>query len=158
MSDIAELERRISAALERIGRGIERGLDRTDPSPAPPVLDATVAPDIAALIAERDAALSEAQAARDEAVRLQTAVDLLTRQLDGHGLDMQRMRKTVIQLRETLRGLREAQVAALPDAGLVHSALIAELEALRTERHADLIEMEAIIAELKPLTAEVQDA
>jgi len=85
-------------------------------------------------------------------------VDLLTRQLDGHGLDMQRMRKTVIQLRETLRGLREAQVAALPDAGLVHGALIAELEALRTERHADLIEMEAIIAELKPLTAEVQDA
>jgi glycine cleavage system regulatory protein len=72
---------------------------------------------------------------------LQTAISLLTRQLDGHGLDMQRMRKTVIQLRETLRGLREAQAAALPDAGLINAALIAELEALRTERQADLIEM-----------------
>jgi hypothetical protein len=155
MSDIAELERRITAALERIGRGIERG-----PGPAQPPAPGPVVPgaDLAVLIAERDAARAEAQAARDESAQLQAAISLLTRQLDGHGLDMQRMRKTVIQLRETLRGLREAQAAALPDAGLINAALIAELEALRTERQADLIEMEAIIAELKPLTAEVQDA
>lgn len=158
MSDIAELERRITAALERIGRGIERGIERAAPQSGPEVPDEAPALRIAALMAERDAALAAAQAARDETARLQSSVDLLTRQLDGHGLDMQRMRKTVIQLRETLRGLREAQVAALPDAGLVHTALIAELEALRTERHADLMEMEAIIAELKPLTAEVQGA
>jgi len=156
MSGIAELERRITAALERIERGIEREAPRVPSSASggPPAPEAAMA----ALVAERDVALAEAQAARDERARLQAAVALLTRQLDGHGLDMQRMRKTVIQLRETLRGLREAQAAALPDAGLVHTALIAELEALRTERHADLIEMEAIIAELKPLTAEVQDA
>jgi len=156
MSEIAELERRITAALERIERGIEREAPRVPSSASggPPAPEAAMA----ALVAERDVALADAQAARDQSARLQAAVSLLTRQLDGHGLDMQRMRKTVIQLRETLRGLREAQAAALPDAGLVHTALIAELEALRTERHADLIEMEAIIAELKPLTAEVQDA
>lgn len=155
MTEIAELERRITAALERIGRGI----DRTAPA-ATPVATGVPAPDagLADLIAARDAAQSDAAAARAEAERLQAAVALLTRQLDAHGLDMQRMRKTVIQLRETLRGLREAQAAALADPALVNTALIAELEALRTERHADLIEMEAIIAELKPLTAEVQDA
>jgi DNA repair exonuclease SbcCD ATPase subunit len=155
MSDIAELERRITAALERIGRGIERG---PGPALAPDPELLVPEADRAALIAERDAALAQAQAARDETGQLQAAVSQLTRQLDGHGLDMQRMRKTVIQLRETLRGLREAQAAALPDPGLINTALIAELEALRTERQADLIEMEAIIAELKPLTAEVQDA
>jgi hypothetical protein len=155
MSEIAELERRITAALERIGRGIERGPGPVQPSGTGPAVSGA---DPAALIAERDAARAEAQAARDETGRLQASVSLLTRQLDAHGLDMQRMRKTVIQLRETLRGLREAQAAALPDPALVNTALIAELEALRTERHADLIEMEAIIAELKPLTAEVQNA
>lgn len=161
MSDIAELERRITAALERIGRGI----DRTPPSATPIAPDLPISEaglptldDLAEVAAERDAALSDAAAARAEAETLQAAVTLLTRQLDSHGLDMQRMRKTVIQLRETLRGLREAQAAALADPALVNTALIAELEALRTERQADLIEMEAIIAELKPLAAEVQDA
>lgn len=160
MSDIAELERRIAAALDRIERGLERGTERRAEPVSLAAAGTMIAPGagMAALIAERDAAQADAQAARGETARLQAAVSLLTRQLDGHGLDMQRMRKTVIQLRETLRGLREAQAAALPDGGLVHTALIAELEALRTERHADLIEMEAIIAELKPLTAEVQDA
>lgn len=155
MSEIAELERRITAALERIGRGI----DRISPAAAitPPVLPVQEA-ELSDLVAARDAALSDAAAAKAEADRLQASVTLLTRQLDAHGLDLQRMRKTVIQLRETLRGLREAQAAALPDPALVNTALIAELEALRTERHADLIEMEAIIAELKPLTAEAQDA
>ena len=59
MSDIAELERRITAALERIGRGIERG-----PGPAQPPAPGSVVPgaDLAALIAERDAARAEAQA------------------------------------------------------------------------------------------------
>lgn len=150
MSDIAELERRITAALERIGQSVERGFAA-----------GAVPPTGAAVDAEREAvlaeALSERDAARAESVELQAQVTRLTRQVDAYGLDLQRMRKTVIQLRETLRSLREAQTAAQPDGGVIHSALIAELEALRSERLADLIEMEAIIAELKPLTAEVQN-
>lgn len=152
MSEIAELERRIAAALERIGRGI----DRTAPAAAPADTDLARERDAARLAAAT--AQAETAGARADAARLQAAVTLLTRQLDSHGLDMQRMRKTVIQLRETLRTLREAQAAALADPGLVNTALIVELEALRSERQADLIEMEAIIAELKPLTAVVQHA
>lgn len=159
MSEIAELERRITAALERIGRGLDRGFERATPLALPSDPGEPAAQiGLQDLIAERDAARSDAAQAWAEADRLQAAVALLTRQLDAHGLDMQRMRKTVIQLRETLRGLREAQASALADPALLNTALIAELEALRSERHADLVEMEAIIAELRPLTAEVQNA
>jgi transposase-like protein len=108
--------------------------------------------------AERDAVLAEAAAATSRAADLQAAVDQLTRQLDVYGLDLQRMRKTVIQLRETQRALREGQAAGVADAGTLNAAMAAEIEALRLERQADLAEMEAIIAALKPLTAEVQDA
>jgi small-conductance mechanosensitive channel len=149
MSEIAELERRITAALERIGRGVDGFSLRTPPAPAPAGQ---------ALPEDRDVARAEAAAASAKVAELQAAVDHLTRQLDVCGLDQQRMRKVVIQLRETVRGLREAQTAGLADAGAINAALAVEVEALRLERQAELAEMDAILAALKPLTTEVQDA
>jgi predicted nucleic acid-binding Zn-ribbon protein len=148
MSEIAELERRITAALERIGRGVD-GLAARTPAPVPVEDGAS---------GDRAAARAEAAAASARAADLQAAVDHLTRQLDVCGLDLQRMRKVVIQLRETVRSLREAQTAGLADAGAINAALAVEVEALRLERQAELAEMEAILAALKPLAAEVQDA
>lgn len=156
MSEIAELERRITAALERIGRGLDDLApvvvpDEPAPIPAP-------APLAADLLAERAAARAETAAAAERETTLRAEIAHLTRQLDERGLDMQRMRLTVIQLRETLRSLREAQAAGLTDVTALNAAMTVELEALRVERQAELAEMDAILAELKPLTAEVQDA
>jgi len=147
MSEIAELERRITAALERIGRGMDN-LSLRGPDPAPD----------ADLVAERDAARAEALAATARAVECEAEVDRLTAELDATGLDLQRLRKTAVQLRETLAALRERQAAGLADPVLLNAAMAAEIEALQQERRAERRELEAILAALQPLVAEVQDA
>jgi chromosome segregation ATPase len=85
-------------------------------------------------------------------------VDRLNRALDAQGLELQRMKKTVIQLRESLAALRETQTEAVADPHLVNRAMLTELEALRATRLTEMAQMEAILAELHPLIGELQDA
>jgi chromosome segregation ATPase len=161
MSDIQELERRINAALERIGQAV----DARSPGPAAPVDDGRLAAMAEELQAERDAnarlqerlhLLTE----RDpgQVGELQARVERLTRQLDEQGLEVARMRKNVIHLRETMRGLREAQSQGLTEPHLLNKAMLAELEALRATRLSEMAEMDEILAELKPLIGDMQDA
>lgn len=110
----------------------------------------------AALDAERqaraaaDAALAALHAAPQPDAKAE--IDRLTRQLDAQGLDTQRLRASVAQLREELRRLREAAEAGLdPDAGLINRALQAELEALRAVRASETTEIADILAILGPL-------
>lgn len=158
MSDIHELERRITSALERIGLAL-------DGMPAPVTARAEQGELQELLQAERDAnaqlterlrALKERDAG--QVVELQDKLDRLTRQLDAQGQEVQRMRKNVIQLRETVRGLREAQTEGLADPHLLNKAMLAELEALRATRMTEIVEMDEILAELKPLIEDLQDA
>lgn len=162
MSDIAELERRITAALERIGNG----LDRLSPAEAAP--PAAVSDELARLrealevektanaqLAERLRAVKDRDAQSVQA--LEDKVQTMTRQLDIQGLELQRMRKTTIQLRENLRAMREAQAAGGADAHLINKSMLAELEALRAARSAEIAEMDEILAELTPLVREVSE-
>ena len=73
--------------------------------------------------------------------------------LDTQGLELQRMRKTAVQLREQLREIREAQLRD-SDPHLVNKAMQTELEALRATRMTEMAEMEELIAELSPLLEE----
>lgn len=170
MSDIAELERRITAALERISRGLD----------ATPVAPQTDAPDLAAKdaeIARLTAALAEEKAVSAklaaQMVELQRAprekaplppaaiddrIDRMTRQLDVQGLELQRMRKTAVALREQLRVTREALAAGLPEPQLINKAMLAELEALRATRLTEMAEIDGIISELTPLIEEAAHA
>lgn len=155
MSDIAELERRITAALERIGQAIDQpsGGQGAEPSAVRELEEA--------LQAERDANSQLAERLRsikDRDGELLEKVERLTRQLDTQGLEVQRMRKNVITLRETVRSLREAQTEGLAEPHLLNKAMLSELEALRATRLSEMAEMDEILAELKPLIAEVQDA
>lgn len=164
MSEIAELERRITAALERIGKGLE-GLGRAAAPAGEAIASDERAALQAALDAERDAngklterlrALAEHDTARR--VDLESQVERLTAQLDTQGLELQRMRKTVVQLRESLRGLTDAQVAGVTEPELLNKAMQTELEALRATRLTEVVELDAILAELQPLIAEVSHA
>ncbi len=168
MSDIQDLENRLTAALERIGQVID-GL----PEQAAAATDAGTA---GAAQAEIEALREQLQTERDasaqlqdrlrtlkeraaaQAAELQDKADRLARQLDAQGLDVQRLRKNVIQLRETVRAMREAQAEGLSEPHLLNKAMLAELEALRITRLSETLEMDEILAELKPLIGETQDA
>ncbi len=165
MQELVELERRIAAALDRIGRGIE-GLGSAAPPPSaidPATDPVAVAQLREALEEERfvNAQLTEKlRAAKEKAVIGQTQallaakVERMTKQLDVQGLELQRMRKTVVQLRETLRALREAVSGGLPDAAMINRALLAETEALRATRLTELSLLDEILDELDPLIPE----
>lgn len=161
MSDILELEGRITAALERIGQA----LDALPAGEAPVETDERVSTLEELLQTERDANAQLAERLRalkdrdtDSEAELQAKVDSLTRQLDAQGLEVKRMRKNVIQLRETMRALREAQAEGLQEPHLINRAMQAELEALRATRQSEMAEMDEILAELKPLIGDMQDA
>ncbi|MBD1205756.1 MAG: hypothetical protein H9533_16700 [Rhodobacteraceae bacterium] len=171
MQDLAELERRIAAALHRIGEGVEAMSRQPMPAAAPQRDDDGAEDRIAALeselAAERVLAASLRQRIADledappaiadlppDVAALYARIDKMTAQLDVQGLEMQRMRKTVVQLRENLRGLRRAQVANLADPDQINRAMMAELEAMRVARLSEVAEMDEILSELTPLITE----
>ena len=171
MQDIGELERRISAALERIGRGLDAmAAPRAEaPVEAPAQTAAADPAETAALRAqleeeravnaqlqERLRAVKERDAAQQG--QLQERVDRLTRQLDVQGLELQRMRRTTIGLREQLRQLREAQAAGLAEPALINKAMLTELDALRATRLTEMAELDEIAAALDAHLTEAENA
>ena len=187
MQDLAELERRIAAALHRIGEGIETltanaqaapmaadvepGEDTSgsdvgfDPHLVQRMQDALAAERlVVADLRQQIADLTEAaenaappiaiaEPAEDQA-ELLARIEKMTAQLDVQGLEIHRMRKTVVQLRENLRGLRRAQTANLADPEQINRAMMAELEAIRITRLSEVAEMDEILTELTPLIKE----
>lgn len=173
MSDLAPVERRLSDALERIARRLEKGAAvqkpsrgavfglgaRSDPGPDPEQ-EATIASLREALDKERaaNAQLSERvhqvkQRQETTIAQLERRLARLTEQLDLQSLEMLRLKKANAKLMESNSGLRDAQAEGFPDTILVNKSISAELEALQAERRAEMAEMEEILAELKPLLA-----
>lgn len=165
---IAELERRIAAALDRIGQGLDR-MARPAASPPAPVAAPVAVGEATAEIARLTEALEVEKTAnaqlteRLKAVKdreaqarssLQAKVERMTHQLDVQGLELQRMRKVTVQLRESLRAMTEAAEAATPEPHLINKSMLAELEALRAQRQSEVAEMDEILAELAPLIEE----
>lgn len=165
MQEIAELEQRITAALERIGKGLERiGAAPRAPQPATagtaPAADAALRAQLeeekalTAQLQERLRMLKE----RDSKTDLQARIDKLTQQLDVQGLELQRMRRTAVSLRDQLAALRSAQAAGVTEPQLINKAMAAELDALRALRLSEMAEMDEILAALEPHLTETADA
>jgi predicted nucleic acid-binding Zn-ribbon protein len=208
-SFIHKLERRISAALDRIDSGIDAMAVGAAAPVEPPVAEAPAAkpagphPDTARL-AELQAAQSQMEAkltklsealsaeqklaadlrgqnkqlearlksqeaeakmlaakaseAQDQpgAAQMEARLEKMTRQLDVQGLELQRMRKSTIQLREHLRVLHEAAAEGSAEPHLINKAMQAELENLRATRQTETAEMDEILAELRPLIEEAR--
>lgn len=166
MDNIAELERRITAALMRIGNGVET-LSAVQAAPDAGAPVATLADGVAeAEIARLNEALDDERGRvaqlheRMRALRgqdagkvqeLEAEVDRLSRLLDVQGLEMQRLKKTVVGLREQLRLMSEAQAEGRVEPHLINKAMLTELEALRALRSAEAAELEELIAALDPL-------
>lgn len=151
-TDITVLERRIAAAFDRIGEALDKV-----------VADAGDADLHARIAVERDAnaQLTErlrAVKAREAEARaaLEARIAELTQQIDAQGIELQRLKKTAVQLRETLRAQTDAAAEATSDPQLVNRALLAEVEALRALRQTEAVELGAILSELAPLVAEAE--
>ena len=130
MSDIAGYERRIMAAMDRIGRGLE-ALRAAEPAPAPaePVAAQTAAPAGDLALALEEERMANAQ---------------LTERL--------RLLKDRAQ---TAAAAAEARIAAL-EAEVAR--LNVALEDMGAARATQIAEMDAILDELAPLVGEARDA
>jgi selenocysteine-specific translation elongation factor len=162
MQDITELEKRITAALERIGKGVDRlaSQPRAPSAPATPASDAALRAQLEeekSLTAQLQARL-RAASAREAKGDLQEKVDRLTQELDVKGLELQRMRRVNAALREQLEALRTAAAAGTTEPQLINKAMQTELEALRATRLTEIAEMDEILAALEPHLTEAGNA
>ncbi|WP_146589240.1 hypothetical protein [Puniceibacterium confluentis] len=178
MTQIEELERRITAALDRIAQGVE-ALDRAPGAVSEPVSDPEIDPDSAlgSAAAEVDpeeiAALREAladerlaNAQLEERVRairqkqdssvkdLQSQVAAHRDSLGALDQDLQHLRRANDMLVNVNQDLRRALEDNLGEPDLINKAMLAELEALRAARAAETAESRAVLDALEPLLAE----
>jgi hypothetical protein len=171
MQDITELEKRITAALERIGKGVDRLAAQPRPataSSAAAASSASAAPvadsALRAQLEEEKSLTAQLQARlratkeREAKGDLQEKLDRLTQELDVKGLELQRMRRVNASLREQLEALRTAQASGVTDPSLINKAMVTELEALRATRLTEIAEMDDILAALEPHLSEVGNA
>ena len=120
MQDITELQRRLTAALDRIGSGLDR---------LGAVSDGTEASDHRSLSAELEAELK----------RCRTL-------LESVEVDRNRLKAGNDALRAALRAAQAAGDIADTDA--VNAAMAAELDALRQVRESDRTELDAVLTAL----------
>jgi predicted nucleic acid-binding Zn-ribbon protein len=161
MQDIAELEKRITAALERIGKGVDRlALGSRGAPSAASVAESSLRSQLEDERAMNAQLQEKLRAAKEREPKgdLHDKIDRLTQQLDVQGLELQRMRRTATALRDQLAALRAAQAAGVAEPQLVNKAMAAELDALRAERLTEVAEIDEILAALDPHLAEAAHA
>jgi chromosome segregation ATPase len=158
MTDLAEIERRILYALERIGSGLER-LPAVAAVPGESidveVLQAELEAERAtnAQLSERVRAIKEKQ--ETVVATLERKAARLAEQLDEAAAALERQRRLNGELAAANRRLTDEARAGLVAPATIDAALATEVEVLRAERAGEMAEMAGILAELRPLIGEV---
>lgn len=151
MSDIEELESRLTAALDRIASGvaaIETGSGDETAGFETALEEERL---VNAQLTERVRKLSEKlESAEAEANASAEALAEKVGQLD---LELQRLRKANGQLRESNAALRAANEAGVGEPHLINKSMMAELESLRASRAAEMAEADTILAQIDRLMA-----
>lgn len=162
-TDITELERRLSAALDRIGQAGAALAAAPRPDNAP---DDTAAQEALAQLEEALEAERSANAQLEERVRairekLDTKVAQLEQQLaeaqtraKAAETDTARLRQAAEELRRNNDALRAANAEGLADPQLINRAMEAELATLRALRDSDRDEVNAVLDALAPFAPE----
>jgi predicted nucleic acid-binding Zn-ribbon protein len=161
MDELAPLEARLQAALERIAEAASR-LQRPDPEAEAKdaeivLLQNRIAAEEGAKaeLAERVAAIREKQ---DQTVaQLETRVLRLQERVRQQADEIGRLRYANGGLRTNLRAMRQAAAKGGIGSAEIGAAIEAELEATRAVQAADRAELDAILAELTPLIEERAD-
>ena len=167
MTEISELEGRISAALDRIRSGVSalenKAVASGDAPAAAPAGDDRVAQLEAELAAQKDvnAQLEERvkvlKSRQDTVIaELNSGAERAKEQLQSFEADLEKLREENAALRDVSENLRKAAEADGIDAAMINRAMQAELDALRALRAAEAAEVATILAELKPLIEEAK--
>jgi len=161
MSDISELEGRITAALDRIGAGLEALSDETpvavdDGSEERDQLRAALEDERTAnaQLEERVRAIREKQDGTVE--NLAGEVERLRALSGAEEASVARLQKVNSELRANNEALRAAITKGVAEPHLVNKSMTLELEALRATQAADRAELDAVLGELTPLLDDVQ--
>jgi chromosome segregation ATPase len=136
MSDIDQLQQRLSAAMDRISTGVGVLGD-----------GAEAAKSSAQTI---DALKKNVEDARKTNTALQTRLSDLSQEAD-------RLRQANEDLRDTIQALREAGEEKLGDPAKIDTAMASELESLRALQSTSEAEARAILDALAPLLAEKKE-
>lgn len=177
MTEIAEDEGRLAAALDRIEAAVARAAElRTEagtgpaPEPVPPAAEtpehgAEVAELRAALEAERSANAQLTERVRRLKQKQETVVAKLERRvaqlmqdLEQSAADIQRQKALVEELTEANRVLREAAQGGAAGGAGINQAMAADLQALGALREMEKAEVETVLGEIRRLIGEGSDA
>ncbi|MCF6443619.1 hypothetical protein [Nereida sp. MMG025] len=154
MSDIEDLERRITAAMERIGRSID-GMSAAPADGGDAVADLQKQLEeermVTAQLEARVAALKERQELAGDVEARMAAQSSHIKRLDS---ELQQLQAANQQLRDNNAALRDANEKGVAEPHLINKSMMAELDALRAARAADRSELDAILSELKPIVEE----
>ncbi|WP_338547794.1 hypothetical protein [Roseovarius phycicola] len=157
MSEIEEYQRRISAALDRIGGQLDARSDTGDAQVAAELQQALDDEKLAneqleervkSLKDSKEALLLELDQVREQSTQ---ALAKLDRQL-------QSLRQANEQLRQNNTALRIANSEGVGEPHLINKSMMAELESLRAGRDAERAETVAVMDELQALIDGASDA
>jgi chromosome segregation ATPase len=162
MAEIAELESRITAALDRIRAGIS-GMSVSADLPTQSADDPRVAELLAQLAEEKTVTAQLEQRVRALKDRQDGQMaDLSAREehartrLAGVDRDIQKLRQANAELRANNAKLREALSDGIAEPQLINKAIVAELEAIRALRGVDAAEVDLVIDALTPIIEEAR--
>lgn len=155
MSNIDELQRRITAAMDRVAQGLD-SIGTADTGPDPEMVQALEDERTAnAQLTERVQALKTK--ADEDLASLRAQVEEAGTRMAQLDLEVQRMRHANTELTQACAALRDANAEGLGDPHLINKAMLAELEGLRAARASDVAETEAILTALTPLLETASD-
>ncbi len=162
MSEISDLESRITAALDRIRAGVGamaaapiRDAPRDDdPQVAGLLAQLAEEKTVTAQLEERVSALKQRQDGQLADLKLRDEQGRT--RLASVDRDIQKLRQANADLRASNAKLREALTEGVAEPHLINKAMLAELDALRAVRAADAAEVDLVIDALTPIIEEAR--
>jgi chromosome segregation ATPase len=153
MSDVTQLEQRISVAMDRIEKGLGAMAEQAPPANGT-ALEAQLEEErfANAQLEERVKALKERQDTK--ITELESRVSAQRDQMAALDTELQRLRASSADMREVNAQLRVAATDGVAEPELINRAMMAEVEALSAQRASESAEVDAILSELKPLIEE----
>ena len=157
MTELAELEKRIAEAIQRIRSGVEGLQPASDAEMVPAEEADALASQLSAVtsdLSDATAAL-EVERARsaDLEAQLHAANEAAASQSDQAAIEaeLRTLRGAVQELQTANAALRQSALASVTDPELINRSLAADLEAVQTARLSELRDIDAILATLNPI-------